>query len=118
MKCPCCGQPIPASDDVIVSLDTNSITVRGVSLRLTSRQTEILHVLAKRMPAPVRRGVIVAQVWGLSESETASKSLDVHFFNLRRKLEPLGLAIHTHIHGGREATGGFALRVVGDRRTA
>lgn len=107
MNCPCCGQPIPVSDDVIVSLDTNSITVRGMSLRLTPRQAEILRVLADKMPAPVRRQTVTARVWCLNERELTEKNLDVHVSNLRHKIAPLGLAIHTHRHG--EATGGFAL---------
>jgi DNA-binding response OmpR family regulator len=95
------------SDDVFVSLDTNSITVRGVSLRLAPKHAEILHVLAGCMPAPVRRGFITARVWGLCERERTAKNLDVHIFNLRRKLEPLGLTIRAHIDNG--STGGFAL---------
>lgn len=103
MKCPCCGQPIPVSDDVIVSLDTNSITVRGVSLRLRPREAEILRVLVNCMPTPVRRTVIIASVWALTEREPTAKGVDVHVSNLRRKIKPLGLAISTY------TTIGFAL---------
>ena len=109
MMCPCCGQPIPVSDDVIVSLNTNSITVRGVSLHLQPREAEIMHVLAGRMPASVRRDVITARVWCLGERELTAKNLDVHICKLRRKLEPLGLAIRTYAHGVGRETGGFAL---------
>ncbi len=109
MKCPCCGQLIPVSDDVFVSLDTNSITVRGVSLRLQPREAEILHVLAGRMPAPVRRGVITSRVWCVGEREMSAKNVDVHICRLRRKLAPLGLSIRTHVHGVGRETGGFAL---------
>lgn len=107
MNCPCCGQPIPVSDDVIVSLDTNSITVRGVNMRLAPKQAEILQVLASCMPKPVRRGFITARVWGLCERERTAKNLDVHISGLRLKLAPLGLSIRTHTDNG--ATGGFAL---------
>lgn len=109
MKCPCCGQPIPVSDDVIVSLNTNSITVRGVSLRLAPRQAEILHVLAMCMPKPVRRGAITAHVWGMTERELTAKNLDVHISNLRPKLKTIGLMIRTYTHGWASETGGFAL---------
>jgi len=110
MQCPCCGQPIPVSNDVIVSLDTNTITVRGASLRLQPREAEILHVLASRMPSPVRRAAIVAVVWGLTEREMTAKNIDTYVSNLRRKLMPIDLAIRTYIHGAHgQATGGFAL---------
>jgi DNA-binding response OmpR family regulator len=109
MKCPCCGQPIPVSSDVIVSLNTNSITLRGVTMRLEPREAEVLYVLAERMPAPLTRETIVAKVWGLSDSEAPAKNVDVHVCKLRQKLGRLGLTISKYREGRNSLSGGYAL---------
>jgi DNA-binding response OmpR family regulator len=118
MKCPCCGQSIPVSDEVLVSLDTNSITVRGVSVRLEPREAEVLFVLAARMPAPIRRETIVAKVWGLWDGEATAKNVDVHICKLRRKLARVGLRIANYREGA-NVSGGYALvDLVAQRRAA
>lgn len=95
MMCPCCGQSIPANSTVIVSLDNNTVTVRGQCVKLCPREAEIVYLLVKRMPTIVTRSTLVERVWGLNETEGSAKCIDVHINKIRRKLLPLGLKVET-----------------------
>ena len=100
--CPCCGQEMPRNG-LVVSLDTNTVVVRGLHARLTPRLTEILAILAERMPAPVMHDTLISRLWGINESEHSADTLKVQVCLLRQALAPLGLRIVTY------RTRGFAL---------
>jgi DNA-binding response OmpR family regulator len=93
MMCSCCGQPIPENATVHVSLDYNTITVRGQCVQITRRQADILAVLVKRMPMIVSYSILIEQVWSSSETESTANTLKVHISKIRRKLLPLGLKV-------------------------
>jgi DNA-binding response OmpR family regulator len=104
MMCSCCGQPIPENATVIISLDNNTLVVRGQCVKLAPRQAEILFLLVKRMPNIVPYSILIEQVWSSSETESTSNTLKVHISNIRRKVRPLGLNI--------ERAWGHGLRLV------
>lgn len=94
-KCPCCGQSVEFGG-ILLSLDTNSISYKGKTVRLHATEAEIACVLVERAPIVARREFIVTRVWGVNERETtARKNLDVQIMNLRRKVAPIGLNIKT-----------------------
>ncbi|MBX9767087.1 MAG: response regulator transcription factor [Bdellovibrionales bacterium] len=63
----------------------------GVTVTLTSKEFQILSLLNRAAGAPLTREDIIKQTWG--GVTVAAKSLDVHLFNLRRKIEPLGIEV-------------------------
>lgn len=98
--CPCCGQPL-ADGAIVVSLDTNTLSVQGKgSARLTPRQAEVAYVLSKAMPRSLRRDQIVEQVYGLYSDipESAYNNVRIHVSVLRDRLAALGLTIIL-VHG-------------------
>jgi DNA-binding response OmpR family regulator len=97
-QCPCCGQPIPENSGLIVSLEMNTVMVRGNVAHLGSREAEIVFVLAQAMPVPVSRQSILKKVWAVTEREPSINNIDVYISNIRRKILPLGLKIMSH-HG-------------------
>jgi DNA-binding response OmpR family regulator len=69
----------------------HQVHVGEITITLTSKEYQILSALNKAGGAPLTRESIMKQTWG--DITVATKSLDVHLFNLRRKIEPLGLEV-------------------------
>ncbi len=61
------------------------------SVRLTSREFQILSVIHANAPAATSRDQIIVAVWG--DMDIAAKAFDVHLVSLRRKLKPIGIRI-------------------------
>lgn len=80
---------------VSVSLDDNAITYRDRRVKLKRMQTEVVSVLAERMPHTVTREHIAVAVWGVDSPENCHRCLDQHVMRLRRALRPIGLNIFT-----------------------
>ena len=117
MKCPCCRREIEQSNEVIVSLDTNTVTYRGNILHLMPRQAEILHVLRSAMPGACDREEIIRRVWSVSDIDDADNQLSVQVCKLRKLLLPLGLKILTTNRRGYILSSWLdsVVRAVGDR---
>ncbi|RZS39120.1 DNA-binding response OmpR family regulator [Herbihabitans rhizosphaerae] len=76
--------------DVHVDLDARRVTVAGVDIELTSKEFDILAVLARHRGAAVSRQQLLDEVWG-DAYLAVSRSLDVHLAQLRAKLGRPGL---------------------------
>lgn len=61
------------------------------SVRLSQREFALLHCLSAHRGRPVPAAELVAYVWGQERAEQSRQMLDVYVFQLRRKLERLGL---------------------------
>lgn len=78
--------PIVKTDDFTVNLAAKQVTRRGVTVRLTPTEWNILELLARNSGALVSHEDILTQVWGPAyANETAY--LRVYLAQLRRKLE-------------------------------
>jgi DNA-binding response OmpR family regulator len=78
-----------------IHLDPASLRVsRGdnQSSLLTSKEFQILTLMRQAPEQTISRRDIIARIWG--EVKVGSKTLDVHLFNLRKKLAPLGMEIY------------------------
>jgi DNA-binding response OmpR family regulator len=64
---------------------------------LTAKEFQILNLIRTAPRNRLPRREIVRKVWG--EVKVVPKTFDVHLFNLRRKLEPLGVRIQFHPPG-------------------
>lgn len=93
IKCPCCGQGVPTTSAVVVSLEENRLVYRAQSIPLTPRLAELAFILARRMPATVAHEAIIGQMWGAMEGDNARVSLSVGIMHLRAALKPIGLDI-------------------------
>jgi len=96
MKCPCCDRPLDPQGDLVVSLETNTVTFRGIAKRLQPRRIEVLKVLADSMPRAVTAEALISKVFGLDEPDNARNAIAVHISLLRKDLLPLGLTILTY----------------------
>lgn len=95
--CPCCGSGIDAP--VAVDLNTNTLSTRGETVRLTAREAEIMSILAKAYPAAATYQKIFAGLYGAGGGpDDPLNSLSVMLVRLRRLLAPLGISILTQ-HG-------------------
>ena len=82
---------------VMLQIDNRSVLIFRNDLdgqqvpNLTFREHQILTVLLNRPSRTVQRDQLVEAVW--SKTLVNRKTLDVHVFNLRRKLRPIGYDI-------------------------
>lgn len=71
--------------DVAVDLDARRVMVGGAEVELTTKEFDILAVLAGRAGTAVSREQLLDEVWG-DARHAVSRSLDVHLTQLRAKL--------------------------------
>ncbi|WP_411152284.1 response regulator transcription factor [Streptomyces sp. A30] len=71
--------------DVEVDLDARRVRVGGAEVDLTTKEFDILAVLAGRAGTAVSREQLLDEVWG-DAHHAVSRSLDVHLTQLRGKL--------------------------------
>lgn len=72
--------------DVEIDLDARRVLVDGSDVELTTKEFDVLAVLAARAGTAVSRELILDTVWG-NAHHGASRSLDVHLTQLRSKLD-------------------------------
>ncbi|MEQ0563355.1 response regulator transcription factor [Amycolatopsis sp. NEAU-NG30] len=77
-------------DDVEIDLGARRVRVAGRDVGLTTKEFEILAVLAARPGTAVSRQQLMDEVWG-DAYLAVSRSLDVHLTQLRAKLDRPGL---------------------------
>ncbi|WP_371660952.1 response regulator transcription factor [Streptomyces sp. NBC_00280] len=71
--------------DVEVDLDARRVRVGGAEVELTTKEFDILAVLAGRAGTAVSREQLLDEVWG-DAHHAVSRSLDVHLTQVRAKL--------------------------------
>jgi len=73
------------------AFDSTIAVPHSAPTQLTLKEFRILSLLVHSYPKSLPRSSIYEKIWGSIKVER--KTLDVHIFNLRRKLEPLGFEI-------------------------
>ncbi|MEU9221319.1 response regulator transcription factor [Streptomyces sp. NPDC048376] len=71
--------------DVEIALDARQVRVDGAEVELTTKEFDVLAVLARRAGTAVSRDQVLDEVWG-DAYHAVSRSLDVHLTQLRAKL--------------------------------
>jgi DNA-binding response OmpR family regulator len=80
------ASPVVQVADVSVDLRARTVRVADRPVELTTKEFEVLAVLARRPGAAVSRQQIMDEVWG-DAYLAVSRSLDVHMTSLRAKLD-------------------------------
>jgi two-component system, OmpR family, alkaline phosphatase synthesis response regulator PhoP len=81
-------------DDLALSPERHSVTVKGIPVDLTATEFRILHTLARRPGWVFSREQIVDATQGTNTAVT-NRSVDVHIVSLRRKLGTAGELVET-----------------------
>ncbi len=79
--------------DVEIDLQGRQVVVGGREISLTTKEFDVLAVLARRPGTAVSRQQLMDEVWG-NAFVAVSRTLDVHLTQLRAKLDRPGL-LHT-----------------------
>ncbi|MHB9756031.1 response regulator transcription factor [Streptomyces sp. BYX5S] len=74
-----------AVGDIEIDLDVRRVTIGGADTELTTKEFDVLAVLAARAGTAVSREQVLDEVWG-DTHHGVSRSLDVHLTQLRAKL--------------------------------
>jgi two-component system cell cycle response regulator CtrA len=74
-------------DDLSVDLSGGQCSVDGTPLSLTSKETEIMSLLAKNSGRVVSRQAVYDTLYALTNNLPFQKVIDVHIFNLRKKMD-------------------------------
>ena len=72
--------------ELVVDLDSRSVTVRGKVANLTPRAFDLLAALVRRRGTVVTRAELMREVWG-HRAEIASRTVDTHIADIRREIE-------------------------------
>ena len=84
-----------------VDLDRHTVAVRGLPVKLTSKEFDLLGELMQANGRVLRREYLLDRIWAYRrESEIESRTVDVHIASLRRKLAPEGHRILTVRNAG------------------
>lgn len=99
--CPCCGQSLPVSRDLII--DPAGFVVRwGQVVALTGLEAALFDLLHDAKGRVISKEALMAGLYWSSDRDPDIKILDVMVCKLRRKLKPLGVEIQTvHSRGYR-----------------
>ncbi|MBT2519613.1 response regulator [Arthrobacter sp. ISL-28] len=79
--------PVVETEDFVVDLAARRVTQRGIAVRLTPTEWNILELLARNSGALVTHDELLTHVWGPAYSGETGY-LRVYLAQLRRKLEP------------------------------
>jgi DNA-binding response OmpR family regulator len=79
--------------DVEIDLQSRQVVVGGREISLTTKEFDVLAVLARRPGTAVSRQQLMDEIWG-NAFVAVSRTLDVHLTQLRAKLDRPGL-LHT-----------------------
>ncbi|CAM3403124.1 response regulator [Marinicrinis lubricantis] len=74
-------------DGLEIDLHSHSVTVRGVETTLSSKEFDLLALLASSPKKVFKIDQLYSQIWG-SDSLGDTRTLMVHISNLRKKIEP------------------------------
>jgi two-component system alkaline phosphatase synthesis response regulator PhoP len=69
-----------------IDLRGTEVTRQGKPINLCAREFQLLRYLVERPAMTVSRDELLREVWGYS-TETFTRTVDVHVFSLRQKLE-------------------------------
>lgn len=83
---PAVAKPVVEIDDLVIDLDARAVLRGGDPVELTTKEYEVLAVLARNHGVAVSRQQIMDEVWG-DAYLAISRTLDVHMTTLRAKLD-------------------------------
>lgn len=87
------SNPVITLGDLTIDLSGHLVKVKGVEVKLTSKEYEFLKILAKNAGKIVTQTQILTEIWG-PNNENNSHYLRVYVAQLRKKVEePLGQKI-------------------------
>jgi DNA-binding winged helix-turn-helix (wHTH) protein len=82
---------VNAFQKIFIANKTILKVVDFINTKLTYKESKIVTLLMNQMDQYVSRKDIIEKVW--NNVNVHPKTLDVHLYNLRRKIEPLGFHI-------------------------
>lgn len=74
--------------EMTIDRTERTISYKGIEIRFSQREFEILDLLLINIGKILPRGTIIDHVWG-DETDVTPANLDVHIYNLRKKIVPL-----------------------------
>jgi DNA-binding response OmpR family regulator len=90
----------------VINVNSKELCLDGVKVNnLTSKQIQVLSLFLSSPSRSICRADILSKVWG--DTSVHPKTVDVHLYNLRRKLHPYGYMIRSE--------GGGAWQLMSDR---
>ena len=82
-------QNIIEVDNLVVDVQKHQVTRDGKEIDLTYKEFELLEFLASNQGYVLSRGKIIEHVWDMN-ADLFSNSIEVHIFNLRKKVDKKG----------------------------
>jgi len=80
------GRGVHQVGSLRVDVARKQVTLRGTPVYLSAREFHLLRYLIERPGRTISRAELLREVWGY-DSSAYTKTVDVHVFSLRKKLE-------------------------------
>src|SRR5580704_18252454 len=93
---------IPKHDGFEFDYNHNVICFGGKVIRLSPHESDILRVLLNNRARPTPIAVLIQQVYGANEPDTAAVSIRVAIHSLRKKIQETGMSIQVEPRVGYE----------------
>jgi DNA-binding response OmpR family regulator len=90
--CPCCGAALKPSD-ILVDLNTNTITYGGRSVKVSSQVAEYAYIIWRASPGTATQTDFEIGVYGIEDLKNPVDYTKVIVTNLRRSVSHLGLDV-------------------------
>jgi two-component system OmpR family response regulator len=86
-------------DDLVIDVGSRNVQRAGTAIELSTREFDILHLLAANVGKVVSRYTILDEVWD-GETDLRSNVIDVHLASIRAKIDrPFGTTTITTVRG-------------------
>jgi len=92
----------PSHQDFEFDYNHNVVYFKGAGIHLSPHEADILQVLLNNRARTTPLGLLIQQVYGSAEPETAAVSIRVSVHSLRKKLQPTGIKIKAEPRVGYE----------------
>jgi DNA-binding winged helix-turn-helix (wHTH) protein len=92
----------PSHQDFEFDYNHNVVYFKGAAIHLSPHEADILQVLLNNRARTTPLGLLIQQVYGSAEPETAAVSIRVSVHSLRKKLQPTGIKIKAEPRVGYE----------------
>ena len=110
-RAPALTAPIIHLGDVRLDTNTQRVVIRDHEVALTAKEYAILEYMARNPDALIARSVLWDHVWDANH-DPASRALEVHISNIRRKISQHSRDVVLHCRRG----AGYVLKVHSDAR--
>ncbi|OEH84528.1 DNA-binding response regulator [Desulfuribacillus stibiiarsenatis] len=84
------------NESFVIDEESHEITYKGISIPLTAKEFNLIHLLAKHPKRVYKREQLMDIIWGY-DTDTEDRTIDSHIRNIREKFRKAGFPIDEYL---------------------